>query len=159
VLLGENGAYDDEGRLLEKNRLADVSGPHVRRLKTCEIVKTDRGWGVFAKLPSAWKTIADAVSDTGTGRFSARLIDPDTTVALNVCQPSAGGRAVHLVNYAAPRQTRTLRVGISAMSQPVRSVRVLTPENSERALTPRIDGKQAVVEVPPFAVYAILVVE
>lgn len=159
VLLGDNAAYDDEGRLQEKNRLEEIKGERVRRLEACEIRKTGRDWGVFALLPPTWKAIADAVSDTGAGRFSARLVDPDATVSLNVCQPSVGGRAVHLVNYAVPRQTRPLRVEISAMDQPVRSVRLLTPEASERTLTPRIEGKQAVFEVPPFAVYVILVVE
>jgi hypothetical protein len=81
----------------------------VRRLQACAVPKTDRGWGVFAKLPPTWKVVADAISGAGGGRFSARLIDPDTTVTLNACRPAAGGRAVHLVNYAVPRRTRPQR--------------------------------------------------
>ncbi|MFA5193817.1 MAG: alpha-amylase family protein [Verrucomicrobiia bacterium] len=160
VMLGENGKYDDEGRLLEANRLDGLAGKHVSRLKTSIVRRIkDRHWGVFATLPPAWKEIADTILKAADRRLSARLIDADTTVALSACRGEANRLVVHLVNYAAPRPTRHLQVEIGRPWSEHAKVRLLSPGVPERTLSLRRNGAHSIVDVPPLEVYGILVVE
>ena len=159
-MLGENGKYDDEGRLLEANRLDGLSGKNVSRLKASVIRRIkDRHWGVFATLPPARKEMADTVLEAADGRLSAHLLDPDTTVALSAYRGEANRLVVHLVNYAAPRPTHPLQVELGAAWRERRTARLLSPGVLERTLPLRRDGARSVVDVPPLEVYGILVVE
>lgn len=160
VMLGDNGLYDDEGRLNEANRLDGLRADRARRLKASVVRRVgDRHWGVFATLPAAWQELADAVLQAADGRLSAHLLDPDTTVALNACRDDAGRLVVHLVNYAAPRPTRPLHVELGSGDRQRRVARLLTPEATERPLPVHRQGAGSVVDVPALAVYGILVIE
>ncbi len=160
VMLGDNGKYDDEGRLLEVNPLDALVGNRVSRLKASTIrpVK-DRHWGVFATLPSTWKEVAGAILKAADGRLSAQILDPDTTVALNTCRGETGRLVVHLLNYAAPRPTRPLQVELGAAWRDRRTARLLSPGVPERTVSLRRDGARSIVNVPPLEVYGILVIE
>jgi hypothetical protein len=160
VLLGDNAAYDDEGRLLETNRLDSLRGPRTSRL-TASVVRrvADRHWGVFALLPPAWKQLSTTITKAAAGRLSAHLVDADTTVALNACRDTDGRLVVHLVNYAAPRASRPLQIELGAAERNHRTARLLAPAAAERTLAVRHDRARLVVDVPPLDVYGIVVVE
>jgi len=160
LMLGDNGKYDDEGRLLEVNPLDALVGNRVRRLKA-SVIRPLKGWrwGVFAALPPSWKEVAGAILKAADGRLSARLLDPDTTVTLSAYRGEAGRLVVHLVNYAAPRPTRPLQVQLGAAWRDRRAARLLSPGVPERTLSLRRDDNRCVVDVPPLDVYGILVIE
>jgi hypothetical protein len=160
VLLGDNGLYDDEGRLLEANRLAGLHGARVSRLKACQVRPVrDRHWGIFVTLPPAWKQVAATIRTAAADRLSAHLREADTTVTLNAGRDRAGRLVVHLVNYAAPKPTRPLQVELGTVAGRPSTVRLLTPGVAERTLTPRRDGVYTIVDVPPVEVYGILVAD
>lgn len=160
VMLGENGRYDDEGRLLQADRLAGLSGDRVSRLEAGAITRIkDRRWGVFAALIPTWKDVVAAILKEAEARLSARILDPDTRVSLSASQGNDGKLVVQLVNYAGSRSARNHRIAIGTTWGERGAARLLTPEKPERMLEVRRDGARYVIEVPPIDVYGVVLVE
>jgi hypothetical protein len=159
VLLGENGRYDDEGRLPASDRLAALQGDHVVRLDF-NVSRGDGGrtHAIRIPLPKDWKRVADAVERSAAKRPAVRLRG-STEVALSAYEADGDRLAVHLVNYAAPRATGPLEVHLTEPWANRRTARLLTPDAAAQSLVVRRDGSCATVIIPRVDVYGIVVVE
>jgi hypothetical protein len=159
VMIGDNGLYDDEGRLLSGNRLSSLKNNSVIRVNAIGMRKvSNRSWGIFVRLPSNWKQLAETIEKVASGHLSARLHDA-SDVALSAYHGTRGQLIIHLVNYAAPQPTKILQLELGSGWNEHSNVRLLTPELTERKLSLRRNGDINFIDVPPFEVYSVVVVE
>lgn len=154
VLAGDNGQYDEHGRRRSQNPLEDLAGPQVVRLEP-SLVRTagESGYGDRIPLPKGHQQVAAAVQKALGNRLSAQLLGSDT-VALAAYEVADSRLAVHLVNYAAPVPPKGLKLSLGERWKDAGRVRLLTAESPEQTLS--VAG--ATVEIPPFPVYAVMVV-
>jgi hypothetical protein len=113
----------------------------------------ESSYGDRIPLPQGHQQVAAAVQKALGNRLSVRLSGTDT-VALAAYELADNRLAVHLVNYAAPEAPKGLKLSLGARWNNAGRVRLLTAESPEQALS--VAG--AAVEIPPFPVYAVVVV-
>jgi len=154
VLAGDNGLYDEHGRRRSQNPLEDLGGPQVARLEP-SLVRTagESGYVERIPLPKGHQQVAAAVQKAQGNRLSVRLLGSDT-VALAAYELGDSRLAVHLVNYAAPMPAKGLNLSLGQRWKNAAQVRLLTAESPEQTLS--VTG--ATVEIPPFPVYAVVMV-
>lgn len=154
ILIGDNGAYDEHGRMRRQNPLKDLAGPQIVRLEP-GLFPTMKGSGRAETVPLSkhHKQIAAAVQKVLGDRLSARVSGADT-VALAAYELADGRLAVHLVNYAASSPARELKLSLGPRWKNASRVQLLTAEASAHTLP----IAAATIEIPPFPVYAIVVV-
>ncbi len=154
VLSGDNGQYDEHGRRRSQNPLEDLAGPQVVRLEPSLVrAAGESGYADRIPLPKGRQQVAAAVQKALGNRLSVRLSGTDT-VALAAYELADKRLSVHLVNYAAPEPPKGLKLSLGQPWKNAGRVRLLTAESPEQTLA--VAG--ATVEIPPFPVYAVVVV-
>jgi len=97
--------------------------------------------------------LASTIQRVAGDRFSARLRGSDT-VTLNAYELGKNRLVVHLVNYATGETPKGLSLELGSRWKKCRKARLLTPDTPERTLT-----MQPRIEILPFKIYAVLVLE
>jgi len=154
VLAGDNGQYDEHGRRRSQNPLEELAGPQVVRLEP-SLVRTagESSYGDRIPLAKSHEQVAAAVQEALGNRLSVRLSGIGA-VALAAYELADNRLAVHLVNYAAPEAPKGLRLSLGPRWKNPSRVRLLTAESPEQTLS--VAG--GAVEIPPFPVYAVVLV-
>lgn len=107
-------------------------------------------------LPKGWKRLADAIERADSDRCPARLRGSDS-VTLSAHELKGPRLVAHLVNYASEPTTK-LSLSLGSRWKSCRKARLLTPDDPERKLVVGLNP-QPTVEIPPFKIYGIVVVE
>ena len=154
VLAGDNAQYDEHGGRRAANPLDQLAGPQIVRLEP-RLVRAagESGYTDQIPLPRGHQQVADALRKAIGDRLSVRLSGSDT-VATAAYELADGRLAAHLVNYAAPKPPEGLKLWLGRRWRDASQARMMTAESLEQVL-PVAAGT---VEVPPFSVYAVLVI-
>jgi hypothetical protein len=153
IFAGPAGICDEQGRGRSRGGLDDLRGPRVVRLEQrISRSAVEAGYSGRVPLPKRWKELAAAVRQTLGTRFTARL-EGSTTVAMSAYELPDRRLAVHLVNYATPEPSKPLRLVLGPQWAAATNVEMLTAEAPVAKLT--VDG--SAIRVPPFAVYAVVI--
>jgi hypothetical protein len=155
VLIGENGYRDEHGFERPEDPFAGIADDAVIRLAG-HLAETDveAGYTVRVPLPEGWQQIAAAVAEAGKERLIVRL-SGSTEVTVNAWELPSGGLAIHLVNYAASQKAANLRLHLARGA----AAHMLTPDGPEESLEIQTEDGLRSVEIPPFAVYALILVQ
>jgi len=151
ILVGDNGRYDELGRERSSSPFHDLPAERV----PAEAVRASAS-GTYAQriaLPKGAKQFAAIIERAAGDRFSARLRGSDT-VTLNAYEIGKHQLVVHLVNYATSETPVGLNVEMGGRWKKCHKARLFTPEAPERALAA---GSR--IEIPPFQIYAVMVLE
>jgi hypothetical protein len=153
VLVGPAGTCDEQGRTRAGGGLDGLAGPRVLRLEQGVSRSTaDSAYVGRVPLPKRWKELAAAVRQVAGQQFAVRL-EGSTTVAVSAYELPGNRLAVHLVNYATAEPTKPLRLVLGPKWKTARSVDMLTAEKPAE----KLKAEQAAIRVPPFAVYALVI--
>jgi len=155
VVAGPAGSCDEQGRTRASGGLESLTGPRVVCLEQgVSRSPATQGYTGRVPLPKRWKELAAAVRRAAGERFTVRL-EGSTTVALSAYELPGHRLAIHLVNYATAEPSKAVRLQLGPQWKAVRTVAMLTAE----APAQKLKAEEAVIHVPPFAVYAVLVLE
>ncbi|MGI6082466.1 MAG: beta-galactosidase [Limnochordia bacterium] len=152
VMIGENGYRDESGLERAGDPFGDLPAGSVIRLPA-QVAEAEIALDYTARipLPRDWRLIVDAVAGAASGGLTVRLFG-STQVTVSAFELPSGDLAVHLVNYRAPRKAETLRLQVGRGSR----AHFLTPEGFEATLQVKADGDERFIDVPAFAVYALI---
>jgi hypothetical protein len=153
VFVGRGGALIIVG---DSPALESLRGERVVRVEADAVraaTKTSEG---RVALPKDWKRLADAIERAGGDRFPARLRGSDS-VTLSAYELDSRRLVAHLVNYASEPTTK-LSLSLGTPWKASRKARLLTPDGPERKLVVR-HGARSSVEIPPFKIYGVVIVE
>jgi hypothetical protein len=160
LLFGNNGIFDEDGRLPENDRFGKIPEDQIKQLNALEIKAiTDRRWGVFAKLPSNWKQVSDLIEKTAGTQLTAHLTGGQTNVTMNAYKNQQEQLIVHLVNYGAPGKTNSMQLKLGCPWNKNLSARLICPGTEDRILQMKPLGANTVVDIPPLEVYGIIIVK
>ncbi len=160
LLFGENGMFDEEGRLPENDRFDKIPEDQIKHLNVLE-VKTiaDRRWGVFARLPSNWKQVSDLIDNTAGTHLTARLTGGQTKVTMNAYKNQQEELIVHLVNYGTPGETNSMQLKLGCSWNKNLRATLICPGTEDRILLPKPLDAFTVVDIPPLDVYGIIIIK
>ena len=158
ILVGDNGRCDENGSARAGAVFNKLSGDRVVRVKAGAIhSKVSATYHMSVSLPEGWKELTDAIERAAGDRLSVRLRGADT-VTLSAYELDGNRLAVHLVNYATDETPKGLSLELGGLWKACRTVRMLVPDGPERKLAIQRDPRLG-VDVPPFAVYGIVILE
>ncbi len=154
ILIGENGYRDETGLERGVDPFGNLPDGAVTRLPA-QVADSEITVDYTARiaLSKDWRVIVDAVARAASDGLTVRLFG-STKVTVNAYEFPSGDLAVHLVNYRTPRKTEGLRLQVKRGT----TARIVTPEGAETVLQVRSDGDKRFIDVPGFAVYALITV-
>lgn len=157
ILVGDNGDRDENGRARGRPAFQGFQGGNIARIGADVICAKEAG-GRAARimLPESWTQMADEIDRVAGERLSVRLRGAGT-IALSASEIEGGRLVIHLVNYAAGATPEGLRLDLGKRWKGAGAARMLVPDGPGRDLVVR-DVSGPMLELPPFAVYGVVIV-